>query len=66
MGQISTGVDTITVTRRLNADDVLTTLTELFVKHELPAFIRSDNGGEFTAGAVRKWLKRLQVKTLYI
>jgi transposase InsO family protein len=56
----------ITVARRLNADDVLATLTELFVKHEPPAFIRSDNGGEFTAGVVREWLKRLQVKTLYI
>ena len=29
-------------------------------------FIRSDNGGEFTAGVVRGWLKRIQVKTLYI
>jgi putative transposase len=56
----------ITVARRLNADDVLATLTELFVKHGQPAFIRSDNGGEFTARAVREWLKRLQVKTLYI
>ena len=41
-------------------------LTELFVKHGLPSFIRSDNGGEFTADVVRGWLKRLQVKTLYI
>ena len=40
----------ITVARRLNADDVLATLSELFVKHGPPAFIRSDNGGEFTAG----------------
>jgi transposase InsO family protein len=40
----------ITVARRLKADDVLATLTELFVKHGPPAFIRSDNGGEFTAG----------------
>jgi len=56
----------ITVARRLNADDVLATLTELFVKHGPPAFIRSDNGGEFTAGVVRDWLRRLQVQTLYI
>ena len=33
----------ITVARRINADDVLTTLTELFMKHGPPAFIRSDN-----------------------
>ena len=56
----------IPVARRLNSDDVLATLTELFVKHGLPAFIRSDNGGEFTAGVVRAWLKRIQVNTLYI
>lgn len=56
----------ITVARRLKSDDVLATLTELFVQHGPPAFIRWDNGGEFAAGIVREWLKRLQVKTLYI
>jgi transposase InsO family protein len=56
----------ITVARRLNSDDVLTTLTELFVEHGPPACIRSDNGGEFTAGVVRDWLMRIQVRTLYI
>ena len=56
----------ITVARRLNSDAVLASLTELFVEHGPPAFIRSDNGGEFTAGVVREWLMRLQVKTLYI
>jgi putative transposase len=57
---------TITVARRLNSDDVLATLTELMVKHGPPAFLRSDNGGEFTAGVVREWLNCIQVKTLYI
>lgn len=56
----------ITVARRLKADDVLATLAELFMQHGPPAFIRSDNGAEFTAGVVREWLQRLQVKTLYI
>ncbi len=28
--------------------------------------LASDNGAEFTAGVVREWLQRLQVKTLYI
>jgi putative transposase len=56
----------ITVARRLNSDDVLATLTELFVQHRPPAFIRSDNGGEFTAGVERDWLSRRQIKTLYI
>jgi putative transposase len=45
----------ITVARRLNSADVLATLTELMVKHGPPAFLRSDNGGEFTAGVVRDW-----------
>jgi putative transposase len=56
----------IPVARRLNADDVLATLTELFVEHGPPGFIRSDNGGEFTAGVVRSWLKQIRVNTLYI
>jgi putative transposase len=56
----------IVVARRLNSDDVLAALTELFVEHGPPVFIRSDNGGEFTAQAVREWLARIGVKTLYI
>jgi transposase InsO family protein len=56
----------IVVARRLNSDDVLAALTELFVEHGPPAFIRSDNGGEFTAVAVREWLARIGVRTLYI
>ena len=56
----------IVVARRLNSDDVLAALTELLVEHGPPAFIRSDNGGEFTAVAVREWLARIGVKTLYI
>ena len=31
-----------------------------------PDHIRSDNGSEFTARAVREWLSRVGVKTLYI
>jgi putative transposase len=56
----------IVVARHLNSDDVLGTLTELFVEYGPPAFIRSDNGGEFTATAVRDWLARIGVQTLYI
>lgn len=56
----------ITVARRLRSDDVLHTLAELFVKHGTPDHIRSDNGAEFTAKAVRAWLQRINVKTLYI
>ena len=41
-------------------------LGELFVARGLPAYIRSDNGAEFTAKAVRSWLSRLGVGTLFI
>jgi putative transposase len=56
----------IKVARRIRSDDVLHTLTDLFVVHGIPAHIRSDNGSEFTAKAVRGMLNRLGVKTLYI
>ena len=56
----------IDVSRRLNSDDVLDRLTQLFVFRGTPDYIRSDNGSEFTAQAVRDWLGRLGVETLYI
>ena len=48
------------------ADDVLQCLTDLFVEHGPPEHIRSDNGPEFAAKAVRRWLGRVGVKTLFI
>ena len=56
----------IVVERRLQADDVLSCLTELFVRHGPPEYIRSDNGSEFTARVVRHWLARIGVQTLFI
>ena len=56
----------ITVARRLKADDVLDTLSELMMTHGPPAFLRSDHRWEFSAGPVRDWLKAVRVKTLYI
>ena len=56
----------IVVARRLQSDDVLQTLSELFVEHGPPANLRSDNGPEFTARVVRQWLGGLGVKTLFI
>ena len=52
--------------RRLNSRDVLDELGELFVRHGPPEHIRSDNGPEFIATALREWLGRLGTKTLYI
>ena len=56
----------VVVERRLNSDNVLHCLTELFVQQGPPDHIRADNGSEFTAHAVRDWLGRIGVKTLYI
>ena len=56
----------IHVQRQIRSDDVLAVLTDLFALHGPPVHIRSDNGAEFTAIAVRDWLGRIGVKTLYI
>ena len=56
----------IRVERRLNSRDVLDVLGELFVRHGAPEHIRSDNGPEFIAIALREWLQRIGVETLYI
>jgi len=54
------------VARRLRSQDVLEQLGHLFIYRGLPGYIRSDNGPEFTAKAVRSWLERLGVQTLFI
>ena len=56
----------ILVRRHIKSRDVLEQLYNLFILRGVPEHIRSDNGPEFTARAVRKWLGRLGVKTLYI
>ena len=54
------------VARHITAQDVIDQLYELFILRGVPEHIRSDNGPEFTAKAIRKWLGRVGVKTLYI
>ena len=54
------------VERRFSSRDVLMTLARLFIYRGTPDYIRSDNGPELTAKALRDWLKRLDVKTLFI
>jgi len=56
----------IDVARRMTSEDVLERLTDLFIHRGVPDHIRSDNGAEFTAHAVREWLKRMGVRTLFI
>ena len=50
----------------VRSDDVLYRLAALFVDRGPPDHIRSDNGSEFAAKAVRDWLARVGVTTLYI
>ena len=54
------------VARRLNSQNVLDELSSLFLDRGIPEYIRSDNGPEFTAKAVRRWLGKIGVSTLYI
>lgn len=56
----------IRVKRKLNSTDVIDVLTDLFILRGVPAYIRSDNGPEFVAEAVRKWISAVGAKTAYI
>ena len=56
----------ILVERKITSQDVIDQLFELFIMKGIPEHIRSDNGPEFTAKAIRSWLNRLGVKTLFI
>jgi transposase InsO family protein len=56
----------VEIGRRLTSREVLSTLTRLFLQRGVPEYIRSDNGPEFAAKAVRNWLGRLDVGTLFI
>ena len=56
----------LTAARSIRSQDVLDQLYNLFISLGTPDHIRSDNGPEFTAKAVRKWLDDLGVTTLFI
>ena len=56
----------IGVGRSITAEDVVETLASLFRRRGAPSFIRSDNGPEFVAEAVKRWLEVSGVGTLYI
>jgi len=56
----------IKVDRKLNSTNVIDALTDLFVMRGSPAFIRSDNGPDFIAQAVREWIAAVGAKTAYI
>ena len=56
----------ILVDRHISSQNVIDKLFQLFVFRGVPEHIRSDNGPEFTAKAIRNWLSRMGVKTLFI
>lgn len=56
----------VKVKRHLNHEDVQECLTELFCQRGVPVHLRSDNGPEFIAHALREWLNKLSVKPLFI
>ena len=56
----------IRVGRRLSSADVIETLAELMLERGTPAHIRSDNGPEFVAKAVRDWISAVGSNTAYI
>ena len=52
--------------RKLNSQNVLDVLTDLFIIRGSPEYIRSDNGPEFVAKSVRNWISAVGAKTVYI
>jgi putative transposase len=54
------------VDRSITSEDVIDTLADLFATRGVPRCIRSDNGPEFVATAVRDWLEGLEIDALYI
>jgi transposase InsO family protein len=56
----------IRVARRLRSQEVIETLADVMLVRGIPGYLRSDNGPEFIAQELRKWLESLGTGTLYI
>ena len=56
----------IRVRRKLSSIDVIDVLTDLFILRGIPSWIRSDNGPEFVAEAVRRWIAAVGARTASI
>ena len=56
----------VRVERRLGSAEVLEVMAELMLERGVPAHIRSDNGPEFVATAVREWVAAVGAETAYI
>ena len=55
----------IEMRRNLQAEAALAVLHEVMAARGSPKFVQSDNGSEFVAKAVRGWLEKVNVGTLY-
>jgi putative transposase len=56
----------VVVKRKITSHEVIDKLFDLIILRGIPEYIRSDNGPEFTAKVVRRWLSRIGVNTLFI
>lgn len=56
----------IEVRRSMTASDVLEVLSRIVAERGAPVYVRSDNGPEFVAGALKHWLSSNRISTLYI
>ena len=56
----------IRIDRKLNSTDVIDVLSDLFILRGVPGHVRSDNGPEFIAKAVREWIAAVGAKTAFI
>ena len=56
----------IKLDRKLRSTDVIDVLSDLFILRGVPGHIRSDNGPEFIAKAVRQWIAAVGAQTAYI
>ena len=56
----------VRIDRRLRSTDVIDVLSDLFILRGIPVHIRSDNGPEFVAKAVRDWIAAVGAKTAFI
>lgn len=56
----------IRIDRKLNSSDVIDVLSDLFILRGVPGHVRSDNGPEFIAKAVREWIVAVGAKTAFI
>ncbi|MEP9374957.1 IS3 family transposase [Mesorhizobium sp. KR1-2] len=56
----------IRIDRKLNSTDVVDTLSDLFILRGVPGHVRSDNGPEFIAKAVREWIVAVGAQTAFI